>query len=129
MAFRVPKQLDIVWMEACPKAGREAGGHNRQNPYRPYLVLSKREYNVSGMIEAMPMSSHNHMLPPYRDFMVPAKIDSGTIHGKPIHGYVFAFQLGCYDYLIRKGADGGIIGHMNHSVFRKVIYFVKHMFK
>lgn len=121
----VPKQMDIVWLKVDRKYGYEAGAHSNDNPYRPVLVLSRQQFNRAGVIECMPITGHKHPQPGFSKFFIPADVISGSIHNRPIHGFIYVLQLSCYDYVAR---NGRIIGRMNPSLFSRVMWYAHKMF-
>ena len=117
----IVKQFDIVWIKAEPHSGKEAGGHDQRHPYRPVLVLSHNKFNNNlGLIECMPITSHNHMKPPFNTFLIPLKTVSHQIHG-----FIVPFEIMCYDYYSRKGR---VVDHWQPTELPTVKTFMKYIF-
>ena len=116
---RLPKRYDIVWISAEPHSGREIGGHDSKHQSRPLLVLSKDQYNQSGFVVGMGITSHNHVKNPVLRKMMIHIISTDK---SKIHGFIIPFQIPCWDYLSR---NGRIVDHIsNKSILRKVNYYL-----
>lgn len=134
----IPKSMDVVNLQIEPHVGHEIGGHNQLNHTeinkmsarellnyykiedRPVLVVSKQEFNQFGMIECMPITTHNHMVDPFKSMMIKitTKLDR-------VHGYVAPFQLLGYDYIARRGA---IIDRLDDRFRPEIDYYTKSIF-
>lgn len=98
-----PKQGDFVFMDAEPHKGHEIGGHDPEsyNIRRPYLVLSKHDFNYkTGLVHVMAISSKVRRSP-FRERIV--DFSSG------INGDLLLTQIPEYDFKARKGK---IVGHI-----------------
>lgn len=117
----VPKQGDLIWIDAEPHAGHEYGGHNAKdgNNRRPMLVISDEIYNRrTHMIVGFPITSS----------ILAQNMPSATImkiEDQSIHGYaVFSGLLG-YDFQARHGR---IVGEVNRNARQKAMMAVRSIF-
>lgn len=115
MVTMVPRKWDIVKLQIEPHIGKEIGGHDQlsinrlksitalqflnycQQERRPVLVLSNSAFNRFGVIECMPIMSHNHMKGAFKQMVIPLK----TVHSRA-HGYIVPLQVLAYDYQQRR---------------------------
>ena len=136
--MQIPKSLDILNLQIEPHVGHEVGGHNQlkksklnqmsakdllryyRTETRPVLVISKHEFNQFGMIECMPITTHNRMVNPFKSMMI--KIDTKL---NRIHGYVAPFQILGYDYVAR---NGKIIDILSDQIKPEIDYYIKSIF-
>jgi len=104
----VPKQGDIIWIDAEPHAGREEGGHRPKsgNIQRPAVVISNDAYNQkTGFVICMPLTHDTNKDNNDLYYQI-AEINSG------ISGSVITFFMPNYDFL---GRHGKVIGHVNDN--------------
>jgi len=117
----IPKQGDLIWIDAEPHAGIEYGGHDpsSNNNRRPMLVVSDIIYNTNtGMIVGFPITSSK--TPENFPSSVLIKIDDQSIHGHA----VLSRLLG-YDYV---EGNGQIVGAVNRIAKQKALDAVKNIF-
>ncbi|MFD1420571.1 type II toxin-antitoxin system PemK/MazF family toxin [Lactiplantibacillus songbeiensis] len=112
----VPKQGDLVWIEAEPHAGHEYGGHSEGNIRRPMLVVSTDVYNQrTGMIVGFPITS---TIP--NGFPAALKIE----HTK-IHGYAVLSNVLGYDFQARHGE---VVDHVSRATKVQALAAIKDVF-
>ena len=117
----VPRQGDIVFIDAEPHAGREEGGHNPAtgNVQRPLIVLSNNDYNkYSGMVIGMMLTSTPRKLDPgfNRSFL---DVDSG------VHGQIIMWQLPNLDF---KARNAKIVGRVSDKLLNELRQRAKDIF-
>lgn len=110
----IPKQGDIIWIDAEPHAGREEGGHAPQhgNIQRPAIVISNDAYNEkTGLVICMPIThdikKNNNDL-----YYQIADIPSG------VFGSVITYIMSNYDFSSRHGK---VVGHVNDKDLDKLL--------
>lgn len=109
----VPKQGDLIFIDAEPHVGREEGGHSPQseNIRRPMVVISNNGYNLAmGMVVCMPITSKEKN--DSRIYQPIVDCDSG------ISGSVITFQIPNYDYQARHGE---IVGHIHARLLNDLL--------
>lgn len=100
----VPAAGDIIWLTLDPGVGHEQIGR------RPFLVLSRREYNAkTGLIVGCPVTSRSKGYP----FEVPLSA------GARIEGVVLADQVRNVDWRARAT---GLAGHASRDEMRSVVH-------
>lgn len=114
----IPKQGDLIWIDAEPHAGKEYGGHDpaKNNNRRPMLVISSDIYNErTGFVSVFPITHH-----------VPSRFPmKKKIHVDNIDGYiVFAGLLG-YDFEARHGK---IVGQVDAFIKREALNYIEGIF-
>lgn len=115
----MPKQGDLIFIDAEPHAGHEEGGHNPEkgNIRRPMVVLSNDGYNSTGMIVGMPITSKT--MNDMRIYLPIANHESG------IQGTIITFLIPNYDYTARHGE---IVGKVPASTLNILLERVHHIF-
>lgn len=137
------KQWSIVTLQVEPHIGKEIGGHKQlpkrkllnltikqylqycQNQIRPMLVISNDLFNRSGIIECMPIMTHDYVAKLYRKLFHKKIIKLQTVHHN-IHGYIIPFQVLAYDFV---GRHGKIADNLKISSCPQVIQAINNIFK
>lgn len=118
--MNLPKQGDLVFIDAEPHAGHEEGGHNpaKGNIRRPMVVISNEGYNSAiGMVVCMPITSK--IKKDRRIYLPIADSNSG------IKGSVITFQISNYDYQARHGE---IVGHVTPRLLNELLLRASQIF-
>ncbi|WP_390407309.1 type II toxin-antitoxin system PemK/MazF family toxin [Lacticaseibacillus jixiensis] len=118
--MRMPKQGDIIFIDAEPHAGKEFGGHNPEtnNNRRPMIVLSNSDYNhatkmVIGMVVTHSTFGDQNW---YERF---ADLSSG------VEGNIVLWQLPTYDAVARHTE---IVGHVSDKLLNRLKQAAKDIF-
>ncbi len=118
--MKLPKQGDLIFIDAEPHAGHEESGHNPKsgNIRRPMVVLSNDGYNQQvHMVVCMPITSK---IKQNRQIYLPIADQASGIHGS-----VITFQIPNYNYLARHGE---VVGKVNAAFLNQLIERAKSIF-
>ncbi|WEV37471.1 type II toxin-antitoxin system PemK/MazF family toxin [Lactobacillus sp. ESL0677] len=121
--MQLPRQKDIIVIEAEPHSGKEYGGHSPQdhNIRRHMVVMSSDEYTAAtGMVLVMPITTSER----YRNnpHYLPILLPGGSTNG--VKGYIALWQLQNYDF---KSRNGKVVNSINERTYDRLLFFVKDM--
>lgn len=121
---QIPKQQDIVVIDAEPHSGREYGGHNPKtgNIRRHMVVVSSTDYNqATGMIIGMPITTNNKYA--NKPMFMPILINGAN--GTGVKGNIVLWQLQNFDFNARNGV---IVNRIDNRSFSKIKLITKDIF-
>lgn len=116
----IPKQGDLIFIDAEPHAGHEEGGHSPEHGSirRPMVVISNTGYNQQvKIVVCMPITSKEKS---DRRIYLPI-----ADHGSGIQGNIITFQIPNYDYVARHGE---IVGQVSTTLLNELIERAKSIF-
>lgn len=116
----IPKQGDLIFIDAEPHTGHEQGGHDPHhgNIRRPMVVISNNGYNQQlHMVVCMPITSK---IKNDRRIYLPI-----ADHDSVIQGNIITFQIPNYDYIARHGE---VIGQVNTALLNELTERAKSIF-
>ena len=116
----MPKQGDLIFIDAEPHVGHEESGHDPQsgNIRRPMVVISNSGYNAAmGMVVCMPITSQKKS--DARIYQAIVDYDSG------INGSVITFQIPNYDYQARHRE---VVGHVHARLLNDLLQKASQIF-
>lgn len=107
----MPKQGDIITIDAEPHSGKEYGGHDASNKNirRHMVVISNSAYNEhTGMIIGMPITTSSKYKNDkrFKPILIPDR-ENG------VKGYICLWQCQNYDYVHR---NGKIVNHVSQRL-------------
>lgn len=110
----IPKQGDVIKIDAEPHKGREMGGHSPKNgdDRRPMIVLTNSGYNAkTKLVGGMVVSTGEYA----------KRMPHLPIRNEPdsnIHGNIVTWQVISYDFDKRHGK---IVGHVSDELVRTLL--------
>lgn len=121
--MQMPKQMDVIVIDAEPHSGKEYGEHNPTigNTRRHMVVMSDSGYNeATGMVLAMPITTS----PKYKNKpeYYPILIMGGEETG--VKGYVVGWQLQNFDYRTR---NGKVVNKITAKQYKELLSYVEDM--
>lgn len=112
----MPKQGDIITIDAEPHSGKECGGHDavNNNIRRHMVVISNSAYNrKTGMIMGMPVTTSNRYENDkrFQPILIPDQTNG-------VKGYICLWQCQNYDFVHR---NGKIVNCVSKPLMQKLL--------